>query len=423
MPLPGGATDKFGNRYEGRWTVFCMLDVMDEKADSIRLEPPGEEGEGVEFWLEKGGCREYHQVKRQQSTGSWTLVNLKNNKILSNFWKKLEIPTANCTFISTDRAFQLDELGDRARRAASWQEFNQEFLNAGQSKPSEQLKNFQELCRIWNNCFEIDAYEALKRISVETISENLLIKTVENRLAVLVEGDTKTVRIELAELALDKIHHELTAQDIWHYLLKERGYRRREWGKDPHVLAAVDKVNNSYLSRLQKEAIAGKVIPRDEVDIILDKLTAPDGKGGVLVAGEAGVGKSSIILQAVDALRKKGVPIIAFRLDRLEPTNSPDKVGEQLEKLPGSPAHVLANIAQGGDCVLIIDQLDAVSTASGRNPQFFECVEQIIDQAKAYPQMRLLLACRKFDLDYDDRIKRLTGENGIAETVTKLLRS
>jgi len=49
MPLAGGAADKFGNRYEGRWTVWCMLDVMAERADSIRLEPPGPEGDGVEF--------------------------------------------------------------------------------------------------------------------------------------------------------------------------------------------------------------------------------------------------------------------------------------------------------------------------------------------------------------------------------------
>lgn len=40
MPLPGGASDKFGNRYEGRWTVAWMIAVMDESADSIRLEPP-----------------------------------------------------------------------------------------------------------------------------------------------------------------------------------------------------------------------------------------------------------------------------------------------------------------------------------------------------------------------------------------------
>ena len=47
MPLPGGAAEKFGNRYEGRWTVACLLDVMDEKASSIRLEPPGPEEQGV----------------------------------------------------------------------------------------------------------------------------------------------------------------------------------------------------------------------------------------------------------------------------------------------------------------------------------------------------------------------------------------
>lgn len=29
MRLPGEATDKFGNRYEGRWTVYCMADLLD----------------------------------------------------------------------------------------------------------------------------------------------------------------------------------------------------------------------------------------------------------------------------------------------------------------------------------------------------------------------------------------------------------
>jgi hypothetical protein len=40
-PLPGGPTDKIGNRYEGRWTVACMAHMGDERADAIRLESPG----------------------------------------------------------------------------------------------------------------------------------------------------------------------------------------------------------------------------------------------------------------------------------------------------------------------------------------------------------------------------------------------
>lgn len=62
MPLPGGATDKVGNRYEVLWTVFCMAEVMAESAHAIRLEPPGKEGEGIEFRLLRGSLREYHQV-------------------------------------------------------------------------------------------------------------------------------------------------------------------------------------------------------------------------------------------------------------------------------------------------------------------------------------------------------------------------
>lgn len=306
MPLPGGATDKFGNRYEGRWTVACMIDVMDERADSIRLEPPGKEGEGVEFWFKTKDICEYHQVKRQLgANGRWTIADLKSKNILSHFWGKLSEPTAHCIFVSSHAAFQLDELADRARRAASWQEFNQEFLNTGQSQLSEQLKNFQQLCINWNNCSEIDAYDALKRIKVRTVDEETLLTIVESRLAALVEGNAANVADILAQYALDQVHKQLIAHDIWHYLLSERGYRRREWGKDPHVLAAVDKVNERYLDRLQKEAIAGKIIPRDEVDIILDNLTAPSSKCGVLVVGEAGVGKSGVILQTVDVLHKK----------------------------------------------------------------------------------------------------------------------
>jgi hypothetical protein len=419
MPLPGGATDKFGNRYEGRWTVACMIDVMDERADSIRLEPPGQEGEGVEFWLRRRDIREYHQVKRQHgANGRWSLADLKSKNILSHFWRKLSEPTAYCVFISSHAAFQLDELADRASRSASWQEFYREFLNAGRSKISEQFHNFQELCSQWNNCSEIEAYEALKRIKVKTVDEDTLRTIVESRLTALVEGEPATVADVLAQYALDKVHYELTAQDIWHHLEnRDEPFRRREWSKDPHVLAAVQDANNRYLSPLRDAGIGSKIIPRDEAQTVLQKLASPDSKRGVLLVGEAGVGKSGVMLQVLEALPEKGFSVLAFRVDRLEATLLPNDVGQQLG-LPGSPANVLAAIAQKQDCVLIIDQLDAVSLASGRNPEFFDCVHEIIKEAQAHRRMHLVLACRKFDLDNDHRLRRLSGQDGITETVT-----
>ena len=120
MPLPGGPAEKFGNRYEGRWIVACLLDVLDERADSIRLEPPGPEEQGFEFWITKQGIREYHQAKRQHPSGHWTLYTLAEEGVLTNFITRLQDPLVRCVFVSGNAAGQLEELSDRARRSASW---------------------------------------------------------------------------------------------------------------------------------------------------------------------------------------------------------------------------------------------------------------------------------------------------------------
>lgn len=72
MPLAGGASDKYGGRYEGLWAISRMADVLAERAESIYLEPPGEEGKGVEFRLLADGVREDHQVKRQRGELDFT---------------------------------------------------------------------------------------------------------------------------------------------------------------------------------------------------------------------------------------------------------------------------------------------------------------------------------------------------------------
>jgi hypothetical protein len=317
MPLPGGETDKIGNRYEGRWTVYCMIDVMDEKATSIRLEKPGEDA--FEFFLSKNGNVECHQVKRQRSgLGRWTISALQDKKVqvLSDFWKSLSKPEVNCVFVSTQDAGELAELAQRARGATSWMEFERDFLNKTLSS------DFDTLCQKWGNCSETAAFEALKRVKVVTFGEDVLIEALENRIAALLEGNPKTIRIELAELALEKIHCELTAYDIWYYLLQERGYRRRQWGKDPHVLAAVENANNLYVSSLRDQrAIAGEIIPRDEVQAAFEQLTQQ--KQSILFVGEAGVGKSGVMLQVLEKLQNQGIPVLTFRVDRLEPTRRP----------------------------------------------------------------------------------------------------
>ncbi len=391
--------------------MACLLDVMAEKADSIRLEPPEPEGQGFEFWTTKQGIQEYHQVKRQHSIGHWTLNALKREGVLTNFTAKLqEDPMVRCVFVSAISAGQLAELSDRARRSANWEEFNAAFINTDQMRT-----NFDLVRDSHPSLPKQETYEQLKRVHIRTIDEPYLLTMIESRASTLVEGDDATVVDVLAAMASDGVHYELTTHDIWNHL-KSRGFRRRHWDKDPHVLKAVDEANQRYVNFLRYQAIGHTVLPRQEVQTVHDRLKESSGKTGVLVTGEAGIGKSVVMLQVVEELLDAGTPVVALRADRLEFTLLPNDVGEQIG-LPGSPANVLANVAQGRHCVLVIDQLDALSIASGRNTELFDCVYEIIQQAQAHPNMRILLACRKFDLDNDHRLRRLTDSDGVAEPV------
>lgn len=413
MPLVGGAANKFGNRYEGRWTVLCLTEILDERADSIRLEPPGPEGQGIEFWLRKGAVTEYHQVKRQHGQRHyWSISELAKSGVLHNFLAKLDNENSRCVFVSTNPT-EFEELCQRSRDAVSFEEFKREFVQAKQLL--EQLGQLRQTLGLQS---DEGVHRYLKGVYNETISESTLKTFVESRLATLVDGDPANVLDTLAQFALDNVHKELIASDLWNHL-ESRGHRRRAWGKDDHVLAAVEAANTRYFTGIMNEAVGGKMIPREEASRALQILTSPDTKSSVLFVGEAGVGKSSVIYQTVEGLHDRGWPILALRVDRLDATQLPDNVGEQLG-LPGSPANVLAAIAQGRDCALVVDQLDAVSLASGRHTQFFDCIDEIINQSRAHPNMRLILASRKFDVDNDHRLQRLKGDVASAVTIGRL---
>ena len=79
--------------------------------------------------------------------------------------------------------------------------------------------------------------------------------------------------------------------------------------------------------------------------------------------------------------------------------------------LPASPAIVLAGIADGASSVLIVDQLDAMSLVSGRNPKMWDVFRQLREEVADYPKMKMVLACRDFDLEHDHRLRQLGKQN------------
>ena len=48
--LPGGTASKVADLYEAAWTVDRLLDLLAGEITELHLEPPGEDGLGVEFY-------------------------------------------------------------------------------------------------------------------------------------------------------------------------------------------------------------------------------------------------------------------------------------------------------------------------------------------------------------------------------------
>ena len=408
MPLPGGASDKSGNRYELLWTVVCMTRVLNGDADRISLEPVGEEGEGVEFTVALQTETEYHQVKRQRTGhGVWSLSALQAEGVLGHFRQKLNVQSAEAVFVSTHAAHPLDELADRARAAASWEAFERLFLSS-----DTWSTHFDNLHRRWGAPTKKGSYERLKRVRVETGSEEMLRELAYAKLGILLDGDPANATDILQQFSLVQVHRTLTADDIWQHL-QERGFNRQTWADQVSVTDVLHDLNRTYLAGIRPLDIAGDSIRRDETDRILAHRKEGEARKVALVTGTAGVGKTSVISQVLDDAEIRELPMLALRVDRLEPAGRPEELGRHLG-LPASPVRTLAAVARGEDCLLVVDQLDAVSMASGRNPQFFDCIVAMLEEARQHPDMRVLSACRKFDVDNDIRLRDLVSENGIA---------
>ena len=82
---------------------------------------------------------------------------------------------------------------------------------------------------------------------------------------------------------------------------------------------------------------------------------------------------------------------------------------------------MLAAIAEGQVCVILLDQLDALSIVSGRNQNLWGLVEELLHEASTYPNMRVWLACRAFDLEHDPRLRNLFARENAHRIDLRLL--
>lgn len=281
MPLSGGAADKYGNRYEGLWTVQCMIRILRDEYTSIYLEEPGQND--VEFRLTKAdGVNELHQVKRQNgSEGRWRISDLRSRDILNAFWACTANPLHKFVFISTDNVERLPELVDRANKAHGYENFLNAFLTTN--------KKLQQAFKEITNCVdatEEEVYSRLKRLTIEPISETQLRRQVEWGIADFTNGNSANAVDILAQYALEQIHIELTRDPIVEHLREREIFRTtglKLKGRKQYPLPQKPK---PFISRA---SILRTLTQRFSSDTRI-----------VLVKGVDGAGKTTLLFQFIE---------------------------------------------------------------------------------------------------------------------------
>jgi hypothetical protein len=397
-PRVGGEADKFGNRYEGVWTVRQLLYVLAGRVDSITVEEPGELGEGVEFTVRRGDETEVHQSKRQLgSANGWTVRSLDREGVL-NAARRHVAAGRRFHFISVIPARDLDELADRARRSNDLETFINKMLDGVKLRQDYDYLS----SKVYGSAQT--AWETLQGTFARWPDEREVRDGNAALVGLLLEGADEPLlaAVGLGDLVVNNLALRLDAPTI-EGLLGEYGLRRAQLVGGPPLIQTLQAAFDTWKDSVRRELL-DPAIPRSEAGDIVDRLKGADRL--LFAVGAAGGGKSAVLYEAVRQLEAEGWVALALRLDRIEPFSAAVELGHRLG-LSVSPVTGLAAVAQDRPSLLVIDQLDAVSLASGRMPSTFDAVAAVLREASAFPNIRVLMACRKFDVDNDHRIRGL----------------
>ncbi|WP_435583202.1 nSTAND1 domain-containing NTPase [Amycolatopsis thermoflava] len=402
-PRPGGETDKVGNRFEGAWTIWHLLKCLHGGGTAITVEAIGDEADGVEFSYNRAhdNVTEVHQLKRQnRMANTWSVKSLHALGI----WSKAKIHTdANREyhFVSTLPAFDIHELCDRARRSSNLEVFVASWMT------NETLRQtFDELTGPTVYGDPKTAWEVLRKFVIEWHDERHIVSINSAFAGMLLDGAPGALAaLSLGDLVLNNLGVELTSSYIQRQLAiygldVATGTRRQD------LAGSARTITDRWLRSVEREML-DPPIQRREIAQLVEVSTGDDSSKVALLVGQAGAGKSVVLSQALRRIVTSDFPVLGFRLDRINDFATTQELGERLG-LSVSPVAALATAANDQPCLLVIDQLDAVSIASGRMPNSFDAIADLVNEASAFPKMRVMLACRRFDVDNDHRIRSLS---------------
>lgn len=400
----GGVADKLGNRYELAWAVQHALRCIQDERRSLTLEDLDPElAYGSEFtFIDENGVVSVTQVKRQHSSNDhWTIAALRSRGVFEAAARHVAAGR-DYHFSSTTPCGSLRVLSEWARQSGDVDEFIAFQLTKTSSPVFDELSApdvFGDAATAWH---------VLRGMWFEVGDEQQLVKANGMLASTMLEGAPETLlAIAIGDVLLQRLRTRLTRRDLLEDLGRHEIFALDATAKRTS-LDEVRAASTSWRKTVERELLSPP-IPRSESAQLVELMRKTR---LALVVGAAGGGKTSVAYQTALDLESDGAEVLAFRLDRRGAFSSTAELGRQLG-LGFSPVTALRLAADGRDAFLVVDQLDAVSLASGRLSDRYDVIADLIDEAVAVDGMRVILVCRLFDVENDHRIRKLDGRKDV----------
>jgi len=126
-----------------------------------------------------------------------------------------------------------------------------------------------------------------------------------------------------------------------------------------------------------------------------------------LLVGNAGVGKSALLKEFIDAFDGKSAKFVCIKADSIEASSNPIT----LERLRNAITYYSS---QSDKVILIVDQIDALSQCLSNDRNHLNAILSILSSLKEWPNVRAVVSCRKYDLEYDASLNNIKD---LSETI------
>ncbi|WEX79418.1 ATP-binding protein (plasmid) [Sinorhizobium numidicum] len=410
----GGIADKLGNRYEAKWLVLQLLDVIGGKSSALTFEGIDPSFKGFEFSLVRNGITEWHQTKISSPNGNWTLAALKREGILEAFKHRFSSTSDDlCVFVSQHPARDIADLVGKAEIAKDEDEFVKS-LGKGASA------NLDELKLSWGVDDET-AFGWLNRCHFRVESQRTIESIIDTYCDFYFDNKLQTGFEILQEFLIQRINREITTESARAEIQKEGKLKLKDYALDTTLAQRLQAETAAYLDTYIPFGAGREALVRPEAQQLADRIADPNGPPVILLTGVAGAGKSGVIRELIAKLSLASTTHLAFRVDHYLDCKSPQAFGKAITGREESPVATLRGVSIGQKSVLIVDQVDAISEISGRNGAIKQAVLKLVDDVRNFGSVVIVISCRTFDLENDDRLKALKEAHGVEHIDVQLL--